>query len=100
MNVDIFDSPSMRSTHEAWRAGELLALTATEFRLLSFLADNARQVLSKAQILAEVWENGFEGDSNIVEIYISYLRKKVDHIDPPLIRTVRGVGYCLREPRS
>jgi two-component system OmpR family response regulator len=86
-----------QETHEAWRAGRPLELTATEFRLLAFLAANPRRVLSKSQILDEVWDEGFEGESNIVEIYISYLRKKVDRDDPPLIRTVRGVGYTLRE---
>ena len=83
-----------------WRAGTELDLTATEFNLLAFLAAHPRQVLSKAQILDEVWTEGFDGESNIVEIYISYLRKKVDRLDPPLIHTVRGVGYTLREPRQ
>jgi two-component system OmpR family response regulator len=83
-----------------WRAGTELDLTATEFNLLAFLAAHPRQVLSKAQILDEVWAEGFDGESNIVEIYISYLRKKVDRLDPPLIHTVRGVGYTLREPRQ
>ena len=83
-------------THEAWRGGRPLDLTATEFRLLAFLSANPRRVLSRSQILDEVWHEGFEGDSNIVEIYISYLRKKVDRDGPPLIRTVRGVGYALR----
>ena len=83
-------------THEAWRGGRPLDLTATEFRLLAFLSANPRRVLSRSQILDEVWPEGFEGDSNIVEIYISYLRKKVDRDGPPLIRTVRGVGYALR----
>jgi two-component system OmpR family response regulator len=85
-------------THEAWRAERPLDLTATEFRLLTFLAENPRRVLSKAQILDEVWDEGFQGESNIVEIYISYLRKKVDRDGPALIRTVRGVGYTMREP--
>jgi two-component system, OmpR family, response regulator len=84
-------------THEARRGDRPVELTATEFRLLAFLAANPRRVLSKAQILDEVWDEGFEGESNIVEIYISYLRKKVDRDGPPLIRTVRGVGYTLRE---
>jgi two-component system OmpR family response regulator len=57
-------------------------------------------VLSKSQILSAVWDDGFVGDSNIVEIYISYLRKKVDCFDPPLIHTIRRVGYSLREPRQ
>jgi len=85
-------------THEVWRSGTPIDLTATEFRLLAFLTANARRVLSKAQILDEVWDEGFEGESNIVEIYISYLRKKVDRDGPALIRTVRGVGYTMREP--
>jgi two-component system, OmpR family, response regulator len=87
------------STHEVWRADQPIDLTATEFNLLHFLIRNARQVLSKAQILDAVWTDGFTGDSNIVEIYISYLRKKIDRFDPPLIHTIRRVGYSLREPR-
>jgi two-component system OmpR family response regulator len=87
-------------TRTARRGGQEIDLTPTEFNLLAFLAANPRQVLSRAQILDEVWDEGFDGESNIVEIYISYLRKKVDCFDPPLIHTVRGVGYTLREPRS
>ncbi|HUD17678.1 MAG TPA: response regulator transcription factor [Acidimicrobiales bacterium] len=86
-------------THEVWRGEHPVDLTATEFNLLLYLLRNAKKVLSKAQILDAVWEDGFDGDSNIVEIYISYLRKKIDRYDPPLIHTVRRVGYCLREPR-
>jgi two-component system OmpR family response regulator len=86
-------------THEAWRGDRPLELTATEFRLLACLAANPRRVMSRSQILDEVWDEGFEGESNIVEIYISYLRKKVDTLGPPLIQTVRGVGYALRESR-
>ncbi len=86
-------------THEVRRGDREVELTATEFRLLAFLAAHPRQVLSKSQILDEVWDEDFEGDSNIVEIYISYLRKKIDQGAPPLIQTVRGVGYTLREPR-
>jgi two-component system OmpR family response regulator len=85
-------------SHQVWRAGQPIELTATEFRLLQFLVAHPRQVLSKAQILDVVWDDSFAGESNIVEIYISYLRKKVDCFDPPLIHTVRGVGYCIREP--
>ena len=84
-------------TREVWRAGEPISLTATEFNLLVVLAVNSRRVMSKSQILNAVWSEGFDGDSNIVEIYISYLRKKIDHGRSPLIRTVRGVGYSLRE---
>jgi two-component system OmpR family response regulator len=86
-------------THEVWRNDTPIELTATEFGLLAYLLVHARQVMSKDQILDAVWQDGFAGDSNIVEIYISYLRKKVDCFDPPLIHTVRRVGYSLREPR-
>ena len=81
------------------RAGEPIDLTATEFNLLVFLIANPRRVLSRAQILEEVWGDGYDGESNIVETYISYLRKKVDRFEPALIHTVRGVGYSMREPR-
>ncbi len=87
-------------THEVWRSGRPIDLTATEFNLLRFLMTNARRVLSKSQILDHVWQYDFGGDPNIVETYISYLRKKVDAFDPPLIHTIRGVGYSLRLPRS
>ena len=85
-------------TREAWRQGTLLDLTATEFNLLHYLMANARRVLSKADILDHVWSYDLERDANIVETYISYLRKKVDCFEPPLIHTVRGVGYSLRLP--
>ncbi|HTZ10687.1 MAG TPA: response regulator transcription factor [Acidimicrobiales bacterium] len=87
-------------THEVWRRGTLVDLTATEFNLLRYLLENARRVLSKSEILDNVWHYDFEGDPNIVETYISYLRKKVDCFDPPLIQTIRGVGYTLRLPRE
>ncbi len=87
-----------RDTREVWRAGEPVELTPTEFKLLEFLIANPRLVLSRAQILDEVWNEGFEGDSNIVEIYVSYLRRKLDRDGASLIRTVRGVGYTMREP--
>jgi len=87
-------------THEVWRAGQLVDLTATEFNLLRYLLVNARRVVSKPEILDAVWDYGFEGDPNIVETYISYLRKKIDCYDPPLVHTIRRVGYSLREPRS
>jgi two-component system, OmpR family, response regulator len=82
--------------HEAWRAGRRLELTPTEFRLLRYLAANAGRVLSKAQILDHVWDYSFDGSGAIVETYVYYLRKKLDALGPPLIRTVRGVGYTLR----
>jgi two-component system OmpR family response regulator len=86
-------------THEVWRAGELIDLTATEFNLLRYLLVNARRVVSKSEILDAVWDYDFEGDANIVETYISYLRKKIDRFEPPLVHTIRRVGYSLREPR-
>jgi two-component system OmpR family response regulator len=87
-------------THEVWRQGSLVELTATEFNLLRYLLENARRVLSKSEILDHVWNYDFDGDPNIVETYISYVRKKVDCFEPPLIHTIRGVGYSLRLPRD
>jgi two-component system OmpR family response regulator len=85
-------------THEVFRGGEEVELTATEFKLLRFLMLNANRVVSKAQILDHVWEYDFGGDANIVETYISYLRKKIDANHPGIIKTIRGVGYSLRVP--
>lgn len=86
-------------TYEVRRAGEPISLTATEFRLLHYLLENAKRVVSKAQILDHVWQYDFGGDPNVVETYISYLRKKVDGGDrTPLIHTLRGIGYSLRLP--
>ena len=87
-------------THEVRRAGTRVELTPTEFKLLRYLMLNRRRVLSKSQILDHVWNYDFDGDANVVEIYISYLRKKLDPTGPPLIHTVRGVGYCLRDARD
>ena len=84
---------------EVRRGGELIELTATEFELLRFLMRNPRRVLSKAQILDRVWNYDFGGQAHVVELYISYLRKKVDAGRDPLIHTVRGVGYVLK-PRT
>jgi two-component system OmpR family response regulator len=85
---------------EVRRAEQPIELTATEYRLLRYLLINARRVLTRAQILDHVWSYDFGGEAGILETYISYLRKKVDAIDPPLIHTVRGMGYVLRLPRS
>ena len=85
-------------SHEVWRAGQPVELTATEFALLRFFMLNPRRVLSKSQILDHVWHYDFGGDGNVVETYVSYLRKKLDRHGPPLLRTVRLVGYALREP--
>ena len=81
---------------EVRRGGRQIELTPTEFSLLRYLLANAGRVLSKAQILDHVWNYDFGGDSNVVETYISYLRKKVDREGEPLIQTVRGFGYSLR----
>jgi two-component system OmpR family response regulator len=86
--------------HEVRRAGHVVSLSPTEFSLLRYLMVNAEQVVSKTQILDRVWNYSYEGDSRIVESYISYLRRKIDRSGPPLIHTVRGVGYTLRETRS
>ena len=85
-------------THEVWRAGQPVRLTATEFNLLRFFMLNPRRVLSKSQILDNVWHYDFEGDASVVETYVSYLRKKLEREGPPLIQTIRLVGYALREP--
>lgn len=85
-------------THEVYRAGTRVSLSPTEFKLLRYLMLNANRVLSKAQILDHVWNYDFRGDDNIVESYISYLRRKVDTVEPRLIHTLRGVGYVLRKP--
>ncbi len=87
-------------THQVWRAGHEVDLTATEFKLLRYLLLNAKRVLSKDQILDHVWNYDFGGNANIVETYISYLRRKVDGECTPLIQTVRGVGYTIRLPRE
>jgi two-component system OmpR family response regulator len=86
--------------HEVWRQGQLVELTATEFNLLRYLLVNAKRVVSKSEILDNVWDYDFEGDPSIVETYISYLRKKIDRFSPPLIHTVRGVGYSMRVARE
>jgi two-component system OmpR family response regulator len=87
-------------TREVWRGPESIQLTATEFKLLRYLMLNPRRVLTKAQILDHVWQYDFDGDANVVETYISYLRKKIDRVEPRLIHTVRGVGYSLRLPSN
>jgi two-component system OmpR family response regulator len=89
-----------QSTHEVRRAGTDIRLTATEFRLLRYFLLNPRRVLSKSQILEHVWHYDFDGDQNVVETYVSYLRKKLDRLGPPLLQTVRLVGYTLREAAS
>lgn len=87
-------------THEVTKAGKIIDLSPTEFNLLRYLMQNKEVVLSKAKILDNVWHYDFGGDGNVVESYISYLRRKVDTGDVQLIHTVRGVGYVLRTPRQ
>jgi two-component system, OmpR family, response regulator len=84
-------------TRDVWRAGRLVELTPTEYKLLRYLLANARRVLTRDQILENVWDYTFAGNASVLETYISYLRQKIDNVDPPLIHTVRGVGYSLRK---
>ena len=83
-------------SHEVFRGGDLVTLTATEFELLRYLMRNPRRVLSKSQILDRVWNYDFGGQANVVELYISYLRKKIDAGRSPMIHTMRGAGYVLK----
>ena len=85
-------------TRDVWRGGRLVELTPTEYKLLHYLISNARRVLTREQILEAVWDYTFAGNASVLETYVSYLRHKVDDVDPPLIHTVRGVGYSLRLP--
>ncbi|WP_407647146.1 response regulator transcription factor [Goekera deserti] len=87
-------------THEVIKAGTLVSLSPTEFKLLRYLMANSGRVLSKAQILDHVWNYDFNGEANVVESYISYLRRKIDTTEPRLLHTLRGVGYTLRLPRG
>jgi two-component system OmpR family response regulator len=82
--------------HEVRRSGVLVELTPTEFSLLRLFLENPRRVLSRPQILDRVWRYDFEGNGNVVDLYVGYLRRKLDALGPPLLRTVRGVGYVLR----
>jgi two-component system, OmpR family, response regulator len=86
-------------THQVWKAGQEVALSRTEFDLLRYFLQNPGRVLSKRQILEHVWQYDFGGDGGVVESYVSYLRRKLDHAEPRLLHTVRGVGYVLRAPR-
>ena len=94
--ITVGDLVMMEDAREVWRAEEAIDLTATEFELLRFLMRNPRKVLSKNQILTQVWDYDFGGDAHVVELYISYLRKKIDAGRPAMIHTVRGVGYVLK----
>ena len=87
-------------THEVFKNGDLVALSPTEFTLLRYFMVNAGTVLSKPRILDHVWSYDFGGEVNVVESYVSYLRRKIDTGDKRLIHTLRGVGYVMREPRG
>lgn len=82
--------------HRVTRAGEAIDLSPTEYKLLHALISNTGRVLSRSQLLQNVWEYDFDGDSSVVDTYISYLRRKLDHVEPKLIHTIRGVGFCMR----
>jgi len=99
--LQVGDLTLNEDSHEVVRAGDEIELTATEFELLRFLMRNERRVLSKAQILDRVWSYDFGGRSSVVELYISYLRKKLDAgREVALIHTVRGVGYMIKAPQQ
>jgi two-component system OmpR family response regulator len=82
--------------HEVLRAGVPVHLSATEYKLMHYLLVNTGRILSRGQILDQVWSYDYEGDASVVDTYISYLRRKIDHVSPKLIQTVRGIGFCLR----
>lgn len=94
--IQVGDLVLNEDSYEVRRGSTAIELTATEFELLRYLMRNPKRVLSKAQILDRVWSYDFGGRSSIVEIYISYLRKKIDTLGPAMIHTVRGVGYVIR----
>ena len=90
--------PADGASHDVFRAGEPISLSSTEFELLRFLMRNPRRALTRTEILDRVWNYDFAGRTSIVDLYISYLRKKIDAGREPMIHTVRGVGYMLRPP--
>ena len=94
--LEVGDLRMDEDSHEVWRGQDEIQLTATEFELLRYLMRNPRRVLSKPQILDRVWNYDFGGQANIVELYISYLRRKIDKGREPMIHTMRGVGYVLK----
>ena len=94
--LEVGDLRMNEDSHEVWRGGDEIRLTATEFELLRYLMRNPKRVLSKPQILDRVWNYDFGGQANIVELYISYLRRKIDKGREPMIHTMRGVGYVLK----
>lgn len=87
-------------SHEVLKAGQSVTLSPTEYKLLRYFLQNPQRVLSKSQILDHVWQYDFDGDANVVESYVSYLRRKIDTTEPRLLHTIRSVGYVLRMPRE
>ena len=100
MTLSFADIELNDDTHEVFKAGKPVTLSPTEFKLLRYFLQNPTRVLSKAQILDHVWHYDFGGDANVVESYISYLRRKIDTTEPRLLHTIRSVGYVLRQPRE
>ena len=98
--LSVGDLTMDEDSHEVWRGEDSIHLTATEFELLRYLMRNPRRVLSKPQILDRVWNYDFGGQANIVELYISYLRRKIDKGREPMIHTMRSVGYVLKPADS
>jgi two-component system OmpR family response regulator len=98
--VDVGDLTLDLSAHQVTRAGKTVDLSPTEFRLLRYLAANAGRVVSKQELLKQVWGYDFDTDSSLAETYVFYLRRKLDKLGPRLIHTVRGVGYLLRPPQD
>lgn len=96
--LEIHDLVIDDDAHRVWRGDQEVHLSATEYRLLFCLASNAGRAVTRAQILDHVWHYDFDGESSIIESFMSNLRKKVDNVEPKLIHTVRGIGYSLREP--
>ena len=94
--LSVGDLTMDEDSHEVRRGGDQISLTATEYELLRYLMRNPKRVLSKAQILDRVWRYDFGGQANVVELYISYLRKKIDAGRAPMIHTLRGAGYVLK----
>ena len=94
--LSLADLEMDQKAHRVARAGQVVTLSPTEYKLLRYLLLNAGTVLTRAQILDHVWNYDFDGDASVVETYVSYLRRKVDSVEPKLLHTIRGVGYTLR----
>ncbi|MGD7043033.1 response regulator transcription factor [Jeotgalibacillus proteolyticus] len=98
--MQLADLKVNETTHEVFRGEDAIGLTAKEFALLAYFMKNQRQVLSREQLLDHVWGYDYYGDTNIVDVYVRYVRNKVDKgYEPQLLHTVRGVGYVLKDPR-